>query len=177
MIFRLFRRRDERLAPVKALLARVAEASRVPWLYAEAGIPDDFEGRFDSFALHAFLVLRRLRELPAPAADVAQDFVDQCFAYLEIGFRQNGVSDIAVPKKMKKVAQGFYGRVNAYEAALDSGDPEQLVAALARNASGSGARLLADYVERSRSRLAGADLDAILGDGALFVSPVELGHG
>jgi cytochrome b pre-mRNA-processing protein 3 len=63
-------------------------------------------------------VLRRLRELPAPAADLAQELVDACFAYLELGFRNGGISDIAVPKRMKKIAQSFFGRVQAYEAAL-----------------------------------------------------------
>jgi cytochrome b pre-mRNA-processing protein 3 len=169
VIFGLFGKRAERLAPVEALLGRVAAASRRPALYLEGEIPDTFEGRFESLALHAFLILRRLRELPAPAGDLAQDFVDACFSYLELGFRQGGISDIGVPKRMKKIAQSFYGRLNAYEKALAADDSEQLVDALRRNASpGEGAPALAAYVRRAQAALAGLDLDAILKQEALF---------
>ncbi len=73
-----------------------------------------------------FLVLRRLRELPPPADDLAQDLTDACFDYLELGFRNGGVSDIAVPKRMKKIGQMFYGRLQAYGAALPEADPAAL---------------------------------------------------
>lgn len=171
LMFGLFRKREERLAPVNALFARVAEASRLPALYLDGGVPDTFEGRFDSLSLHAFLVMRRLRALPAPAADLAQDFVDACFAYLELGLRNGGVSDIAVPKRMKKIAASFYGRVQAFETALMSDEPKALVDALARNlGAGDGAALLADYVRRSEAALGVLDLDALLSRPVLFPS-------
>ncbi len=179
MMFGLFTRREDRLAPVKALFSRIAEASRRPELYLAGGIPDSFEGRFESLTLHMFLVLRRLRELPAPAADLAQDLVDACFAYLELGFRNGGISDIAVPKRMKKIAQSFYGRIQAYEAGLADAPPASLVEALRRNASpGEGAALLADYLQRARDDLARRDLAALLGDSVLFppVAGGEAGH-
>lgn len=177
-MFGLFGKREGRQAPVDALFARIAEASRQPELYLAGGVPDSFEGRFESLTLHVFLVLRRLRELPAPAADLAQELVDACFAYLELGFRNGGISDIAVPKRMKKIGQMFYGRVRAYEAALETQQPADLVEALRRNASphqtsDEGAILLAAYARRAQAHLAGLDLDAILRDGALFPSPVE----
>ena len=169
MIFGLFGKRAKRLAPVEALLARVADASRQPGLYIGGGIPDTFEGRFESLTLHAFLILRRLRELPAPASDLAQDFVDACFAYLELGFRQGGISDIAVPKRMKKIGQSFYGRIKAYESALAAPEPGALAEALRRNVSpGEGATALADYVGQAQERLSQLDLDAILGQETLF---------
>lgn len=155
--------------PVNALFERVAAASRQPALYLEGGIADTFEGRFESLTLHVFLVLRRLRELPAPADGLAQDFIDACFAYLEYGFRQGGISDIAVPKRMKKIGQMFYGRLQAYEAALASPDPAELVEALRRNAGcGQGAPALASYARRSVETLGGRDLDAILAQETLF---------
>lgn len=169
MIFGLFGKRSKRLAPVNALLDRVTAASRQPALYLEGGIPDTFEGRFESLTLHVFLVLRRLRELPAPAADLAQEFVDAAFAYLEYGFRQGGISDIAVPKRMKKIGQMFYGRIQAYESALASSDPAELIEALRRNTGcGEGAAALAAYVRQATQALAGRDLDAILEQEALF---------
>jgi cytochrome b pre-mRNA-processing protein 3 len=177
-MFGLFGKREDRQAPVDALFARIAEASRQPALYLGGGIPDSFEGRFESLTLHVFLVLRRLRELPAPAADLAQDLVDACFAYLELGFRNGGISDIAVPKRMKKIGQMFYGRVRAYETALESQEPDDLAEALRRNASpletsGEGAIVLAAYARRAQAHLAGLDLDAILRDAALFPTLAE----
>lgn len=174
-MFGLFGKRENRMAPVDAVFARIAEASRQPALYLEGAIPDSFEGRFESLTLHVFLVLRRLRELPAPADDLAQDLVDANFAYLELGCRNGGVSDIAVPKRMKKIGQMFYGRVQAYEAALVSPEPAALDEALRRNATpeASGAAFLAAYARRIQARLAGLDIDGILNEAVLFPPPAE----
>ena len=135
MIFGLFGRKRARMAPVNALLERIVGASREPALYLQGGVPDEFEGRFEALTLHLFLVLRRLRDLPPPAADVAQDLVDASFAYLELGFRQGGISDVAVPKRMKKIGRSFYGRLSGYEEALASQETGAFEAALTRNIS------------------------------------------
>ncbi len=169
MIFGLFGKRASRRSPVDTLFGRVAEASRLPALYIEGGIPDSFEGRFESLTLHVFLVLRRLRELPPPAGELAQEFIDACFAYLELGFRNGGISDIAVPKKMKKIGQMFYGRVQAYEAALAAPGLEALTEALGRNACApEAAAMLAAYMRSAQEGLATADLDGIMNREQLF---------
>ena len=169
VIFGLFGKRRDRKAPVNALLARIAEASRAPALYLAGGVADDFEGRFESFTLHVFLVLRRLRALPAPAGELAQELVDAGFAYLELGFRQAGISDVAVPKKLKKIGRSFYGRIKAYEEALAGEGDGSLIAAIARNVGPAvDAPALAHYVEASISRLDGFDIDGILTADPLF---------
>lgn len=168
MIFGWFGKRARRRAPVDALFGRVAEASRRPALYTAGGIPDTFEGRFESLALHMFLVLRRLRELPPPAGDLSQELIDACFAYLELGFRNGGVSDIAVPKRMKKIGQMFYGRVQAYEAAFAAPEAEMLVESLRRNASHEGAVVLAAYLRGAQIELGALDVEALLRKEALF---------
>lgn len=169
MIFGLFGKRRDRKAPVNALLARIAEASREPALYLGGGIADDFEGRFESFTLHVFLVLRRLRALPAPASDLAQELVDAGFAYLELGFRQAGISDVAVPKKLKKIGRSFYGRIKAYEEALAGEEDAALIAAIARNVGPAvDAPALAHYVEAGIARLDTLDIDGILTADPLF---------
>lgn len=169
MIFGLFGRKRSRTAPVDALLERIVGASREPALYLQGAIPDDFEGRFEALTLHLFLVLRRLRELPAPAADAAQDLIDASFAYLELGFRQGGISDVAVPKRMKKIGRSFYGRLSGYEEALASQEPEVLEAALVRNiAPGVAASVLARHVRAAAAVLAARSLDDILAADPLF---------
>ncbi|MCO5092852.1 ubiquinol-cytochrome C chaperone family protein [Bosea sp. (in: a-proteobacteria)] len=180
MIFGLFGKRARRRFPVDTLFARVAEASRRSVLYIEGGIPDSFEGRFESLTLHLLMVLRRLRELPPPADELAQELVDAAFAYLELGFRNGGVSDIAVPKKMKKIGQMFYGRVQAYEAALAAPGLDALAEALGRNACApQAAPALAAFVRAGQEALAAADLDALLRRENLFpaFTPAEAAHG
>ncbi|TQI76535.1 cytochrome b pre-mRNA-processing protein 3 [Bosea sp. AK1] len=179
MIFGLFGKRANRRSPVDTLFGRVAEASRLPALYIDGGIPDSFEGRFESLTLHVLLVLRRLRELPPPAADLAQEFIDACFAYLELGFRNGGISDVAVPKRMKKIGQMFYGRVQAYEAALAAPGLEALAEALGRNACvPEAAPALAAYARAAQEALATADLDGIMNRDNLFpaFSAREVAH-
>jgi cytochrome b pre-mRNA-processing protein 3 len=179
VIFGLFGKRANRRSPVDTLFGRVAEASRLPALYIDGGIPDSFEGRFESLTLHVLLVLRRLRELPPPAADLAQEFIDACFASLEHGFRNGGISEVAVPKKTKKNGQMFYGRVQAYEAALAAPGLEALAEALGRNACApEAAPALAAYARAAQEALATADLDGIMNRDNLFpaFSAREVAH-
>ncbi len=169
VIFGWFGKRARRRAPAEALFARIAEASRRPALYIDGGIPDSFEGRFEALALHMFVVLRRLRELPPPADDLAQDLIDACFAYLELGFRNGGVSDIAVPKRMKKIGQMFYGRLQAYEAGFSAQDAAALDEALGRNAAPSAdPAVLSAYLRAAAAGLAGCDLGGVLEKEPLF---------
>ncbi len=58
------------------------------------------------------------------------------FAGFDIALREIGVGDLTVPKKMKKMAQGWLGRGVAYRAALDAGDQAGLALAIARNVYG-----------------------------------------
>ncbi len=168
-----FRRRSG-AETVEALYARIGEASREPGLYLALGVPDTVEGRLESLMLHAHLVLRRLKALPAPADQVAQDLVDQLFRHIDHGLRELGVGDVSVPKRMKKIAQNFYGRVQAYDVALDAGDRAALEAALERNIPGVAASPLAAWVEATGAHLATLELDAILGSARLF-APVPEG--
>ena len=171
MIFGLFRK-DPRREVVQALYARSAEASRAPWLYTVAAIPDTVEGRIESLTFHALLVMRRLKELPSPGPEVAQDYVDTLFLHIDHGLRELGVGDTTIPKRMKKIAQGFYGRVQAYAAPIDASDTDLLAAALVRNIPAVAAEPLASYVLASGQRLSGWSLDDVLTRQDLFVAPV-----
>jgi cytochrome b pre-mRNA-processing protein 3 len=172
MILGLFRK-DPRRELVVNLHDRIVAAARAPALYGRLGASDTLEGRFETLALHAVLVLRRLRGLPPPADDLAQDLVDALFGGLDASLRQIGVGDMAVPKRMKKLAQAFYGRAGAYDGALDARDEPALVAALARNVTGDEgpARALARYVLAAERSLAGQDLADLVTSGPAFPDP------
>lgn len=131
----LFRSRS--VPDVTGLFLDLVAAARNPVAYREHGVADSFEGRFERLALVTTLLLRRLSQLSAPAEAVGQEVVDQLFRHLDDGLRRSGVGDLSVGKKVKALAQGFYGRAGAYTAAIESGDEVQLRAALARNLYGS----------------------------------------
>jgi cytochrome b pre-mRNA-processing protein 3 len=175
MIRNLFRRDDGRRRTIEALHIRINAAARVPALYLDLGVPDTVEGRFETLCLHVILALRRLRQLPAPAEDIAQDLVDSVFAQLDSSLRELGVGDLGVAKRMKKLAQAFYGRAGAYDAALDAGDRAGLASALARNVLGreeaDAAGPLAAYVVAAAEALSGQDLDALLAHGPVLPDP------
>jgi cytochrome b pre-mRNA-processing protein 3 len=131
MILGLFRRRNPNAGIVEGLYAAVADAARRPVFYRDLGVPDTVDGRFEMLTLHAHLAIRRLRVLPEPAGDLAQDLVDRIFTGFDAALRELGVGDIVVPKRMKTLASAFLGRGKAYEQAV--GDDAAMREALSRN--------------------------------------------
>ena len=89
---------------------------------------------------------------------------DAYLSGLDIALREIGVGDLSVGKKMKKLGRAFYGRVKAYETALDGGNPDALRALLDRTVfEGEGTPdALADYVAATDKVLAGNPLEALL---------------
>lgn len=172
MIAGLFRRAGRRRETIRTLHGRIGEAARRPGLYTALGVPDTVEGRFEALSLHVILVLRRLGQLPPPAADVAQDLVDSVFMQLDASLRELGIGDMGVPKRIKKLGASFYARAGAYGAALDAGDRPALAAALARNVldrdDADGALPLAAYVEAAAAALSDQTLDGLLEEGPRF---------
>jgi cytochrome b pre-mRNA-processing protein 3 len=168
-MLRLFRKSPRRQV-IETLYQRIAAASRAPFLYVDLGVPDTVEGRFEAVTLHVTLVLRRLRELPSPADQVAQDLVDCFFRHLDASLRELAVGDLAVPRRMKTLGEAFTGRSRAYDEALNERDGDGLAKALARNVLGTGepAHDLASYVRESESELTSVDLNGLLRKGPRF---------
>jgi cytochrome b pre-mRNA-processing protein 3 len=122
-IFQRFRRRGA----VLSVYRRVVERAREPLFFAEWGVPDTLDGRFETLSLHAFLVFNRLKADPAATEVFAQDLFDTMFADLDRGLRERHV---------KAMARGLYGRLSAYERGLKEGDAA-LEDALRRNLYGT----------------------------------------
>ena len=130
----MFSRRKPDEEFVAALYARTAELARAPELFEACGIPDTLDGRFDSLALHAALMIDRLRREPEGEA-LAQAFFDAMFRHLDLTLREIGVQDLGVGRRIKVMAEGFHGRALAYREALALG-PTPLSDVLRRNAYG-----------------------------------------
>lgn len=149
MILRPFRRGPERRS-IALLYGAIVAQARSPAFYADYGVPDTVEGRFDLIVLHLVLLLRRLGQIEAGrGSEFGQRLFDRFCRDLDDNLREMGVGDLAVPKRMRRFAEAFYGRQAAYLAALAGSEERDFENALARNIfQGQGA---ADRV----SRLAG----------------------
>lgn len=169
MVFGLFRSKsDDRPARI---YARAVEAARNPALYDRFSVPDTVDGRMEMVMLHTGLVVSRLSATDGDR-DLARDVSEAFFADMEGSLRELGISDIAVPKKMKKVASAFYGRLQAYGEAADEA---ALTAALSRNVHGGADHpttpALARYVRTLAAVLRDADAAAVIEGRATVPEP------
>jgi cytochrome b pre-mRNA-processing protein 3 len=154
----LFRTRRDPSACYAAIVA----AARQPKFYAEMGVPDAIDARLDMLVLHVFLVLRQLKR--GARTDFAQGLTDAFFADIEDNFRELGLSDQAVAKKMRAVEEIYSGRLRAYDAALQQSEAA-FEAALMRNVLAGGpaadAGPLAHYCREVSAKLEAATMDDI----------------
>jgi len=130
----------------RALYQVIVAQARQPGFYLDLGVPDSLDGRFDLVVLHAHLTMRALgrpgspavRDNPEEARAVSQALFDLMFADMDQNLREMGVTDSGVSKRVKQMAQAFYGRVVAYDTGLaQEEDDSVLIAALRRNLFGS----------------------------------------
>jgi cytochrome b pre-mRNA-processing protein 3 len=114
----------------------VVKQARQTVFFADYGVPDTLDGRFELICLHAFLYLYRLKEDRPQASPFCQSLFDRMFADFDRSLREMGVGDLSVGKHVKRMARAFYGRILSYEAGL-AGDDSALAVALARNVFGT----------------------------------------
>jgi cytochrome b pre-mRNA-processing protein 3 len=154
----------------------VVEQARQPGFFTDNGVRDTLDGRFELICLHAFLYLHRLKSEKPPAAAVGQRFFDAMFADFDRSLREMGTGDLGVGREIKRMAQAFYGRIDAYERGL-SGSDAVLKAALARNLFGAvpeGQDVLdamARYVRRESARLREQGMPELLAGHVSFGRP------
>lgn len=149
-------------ATAVSLYRSIVAQARLPEFYGRHGVPDSLDGRFDMIVLHAYLTMRRLRACGSEAADrLSQNLFDLLFADMDVNLREIGVGDLGVGKRVKKMAQAFYGRVEAYDAGLAAESDQVLSEALTRNLYGTiqapaaGLATMASYVRLAERQLAG----------------------
>ncbi len=153
MFGRLFRRETGADAIASTLYGAIVAQARNPIFYEELGVPDTVSGRFEMVVLHVVLVLERLEDKA-----MGQRIFDLYCKDMDQSLREMGVGDLGVPKRMKKMAEAFYGRSAAYRSALSARDSHGLATAIARNVfdhADAPARLLSAYAIASADVLAG----------------------
>lgn len=150
---------------IEALYGAIVAQARAESFYRDFGVPDTIEGRFELIVLHLALALERFGVNPRLRA-AGQRVFDLFCQDMDDHMREMGVGDLTVPKKMRRVADAFYGRHAAYRAAL--GDAAILPAVLARNVYGTAsaphAARLAAYVHETVNNLERQD-DSVLAAG------------
>lgn len=117
----LFRWRSQQ-PHAEELYGAIVARSRLPVFYQVFGVPDTLEGRFVVLSLHLFAVLHRLKGGGSEGAAMAQALADHFTADMETVLRELGVGDLAVPKKVRKLAASGAGLMQSYELALAQGE-------------------------------------------------------
>ncbi|HEX3663672.1 MAG TPA: ubiquinol-cytochrome C chaperone family protein [Rhizomicrobium sp.] len=153
-MLKALRQRKERRRLADSLGDRLSHQARDPAFYADCGVSDTFDGRFDLLVLHGWMVLQVLRSLGEGM--LAQALIDSLFTRLDDALREQGAGDMSMSRRMKTMAGAFYGRLSAYDAAPDEA---AMAGALLRNVyRGQDDRIeqaarLAKYVADARARL------------------------
>lgn len=157
MIFRWFApiSQEDNIA---SLYGAIVAQARKPAFYQTYGVPDTVNGRLEMVILHAIMVLRRLQD-EAASRPLGQALFDRFCLDMDDNMREMGVGDLAVPRKMRRIGEAFYGRQAAYGLAFVAADNRELVATLRRNvfsgvAEVHGAPRLASYTRQAIHHLA-----------------------
>jgi cytochrome b pre-mRNA-processing protein 3 len=154
--------------PAAVLYDAIVAAARQPIFYEKWGVPDTLDGRFDVIVLHMFLVLERLK---GGAEETRANLIDYFFLDMDRSLREMGVGDVSVGKKVRKMAEAFYGRLTAYSDAVGKSE-EALITSLTRNLyAGQEAEHVADvaaWVAAARRLLAAQMPESILGGDVKF---------
>lgn len=175
MIFSLFKRKASRNS-VRAVYGAIVAAARHEKLYADWGVPDSVDGRYDMIILHSVLVLERLSSADAGGKAFAQALTDEVFADMDRSLREMGVGDLSVGKKVRRMAEIFFGRAQSYRPLLLAGDAPGLAEALRRNVfagadPAAGADQLASYSLRALAHLQERPIEPILSGEMDFPEP------
>jgi len=146
----LLRKSAARKQEGRRLYDALVSRAREPVFFTAFAVADSLDGRFDVLALHAWLVLAELG-----GGDAAQALTDTIFTGFDEAMREQGAGDMGIARKLKAMADAFYGRMAAYDAAKSE---SELAAALAKNlwrgaAVDHRAHILAAYAFRARGSL------------------------
>lgn len=132
-----FRRRAALSAAAAEAAARAFREAREPEWYLAHGVPDTFEGRARLVTLFSALAIARLaRSGGRDAAQLTDRLNQRVLDGFDAAFREKGVGDASIARKVRKLAEGHAGIGRAVVEALDAGegnDPEALAAILRRN--------------------------------------------
>ena len=132
LLDRLLGRKADDRDDVRPLWHHVVALARQKHWYAQDGVPDTLEGRFDMIATVLSLVLLRMESEEAlipPSVRLTELFAEDMDGQL----REIGVGDLVVGKHMGRLMSVLGGRLGAFREALANDADDMLAQAVARN--------------------------------------------
>lgn len=174
-------RRNRRPDTISALYGMIVAQARLPCFYREYGVADTVNGRFDLLVLHLALVVERLSAEPA-LAERSQALFDHFCRDMDGNLREIGIADLKVPKEMRRMAEAFYGRAQAYRGALAEPGNAALAEAVARNVYGgvpgdaAAPWRLASYMREAVRDLAAQDASGMVQGRLRWPDPAAVPH-
>jgi cytochrome b pre-mRNA-processing protein 3 len=165
MLFRWIKHKALRRKNAKELYQAALTQSRQAGFYANMGVADTMDGRFDMLCVHIILIVERLNGLGRDGAKLGQAVFDAMFKRMDLDLREMGIGDLGVPKHMKKMMKAFNGRRQAYYEAMEKQDIIALENAVAKNIfrlpegdAPPQAKAMAGYILHARNGLMAATL-------------------
>lgn len=113
----------------------IIEHSRVIDFYENYSVEDSLDGRFDLMSVHMAIVLEKLdhhknfKDVP----EFKRILQEIMFDNLDLTLREIGVGDLGVGKKIKVMAEAFYGRMIAYQNLFSNENKDEMSNTLKRN--------------------------------------------
>lgn len=146
------------------LYGSIVAQARQPAFFADSGVPDTMEGRFGMIGVHLFLVLERLRSEGEAGQAIGRALLERVVTDIDDSLREIGISDLGVPRRVKKAAAALHEQIDDYRAA--GADRAQLCQRLAHHVffdrPGGDPERLAGYVAAARAQLDAAPATDIL---------------
>ncbi|MBT5187724.1 MAG: hypothetical protein HOH19_12460 [Kordiimonadaceae bacterium] len=161
------------------LFCDVIEQSRFTTFYQNFDVEDTLDGRFDIMAIHMSIILYKLdQHKEFEDAKVVKRIIQEImFDNLDLSLREIGVGDLGVGKKIKVMAEAFYGRMKVYQALFENKSYDKMAETLKRNLY-RGAEIenkilsgMTKYVYYQCDKIINQPIEQILKGNITFLSP------
>ena len=114
---------------------KIIEQSKKNFFFNDLLIPDEFNFRLEVFQLNLILILWYMKN-----SNLKKKYIESIISFfikdLESLLREAGESDASVPRKIRKLVENFYGRLNSYSLEFDTlldGDLKKIEKCLKKN--------------------------------------------
>ena len=91
------------------------QLARNPDYYTQHSVPDDFDGRFELLIFHLSMVILGVQNRAEDGKLLAQALFDRMRDNIDIGFREEGIADTGIKRRIKPMINLFYERLKHYD--------------------------------------------------------------
>ena len=124
------RSRRDRRRTARELYGSIVTQARNRCFYADWGIPDSTQGRFEMIVLHLALALQRFEAAGQAGRRMARAISETFVIDMDDSMREMTFGDLAVPREIKRVVAALVDRHRAYTTALAAPENGPLQAVL-----------------------------------------------